>query len=125
MLGNFLNAKSPNQTRVLLNDSASNLSATFHVPDYLKSAPSPSLLKKEVEKNFKYSRLIDVARKQTKDKKRLQCPSFNSFLVSDFGDLSPAAVELQEWLVTAFAKKCEREGARSEGAHHVGNLASI
>jgi hypothetical protein len=95
--------------------TASNLSATFHVPDYMKAAPSPSLLKKEVEKNFKYSRLIDVARKQTKDKKRLQCPSFNSFLVSDFGDLSPAAVELQEWLVTAFAKKCEREGARSDG----------
>ena len=34
---------------------------------------------------------------------------------SDFGDLSPDAIELQEWIVTAFAKKCEREGPRVDG----------
>ena len=27
----------------------------------------------------------------------------------------PDALELQEWLVTAYAKKCEREGARADG----------
>jgi hypothetical protein len=97
--------------------TASSIAATFQVPDYLKATPSPSLLKREAEKNFKYSRLITVAQKQTKEKKRLQCPSFNSFIVSDFGDLSPAAVELQEWIVTAYAKKCERDGARLDGCN--------
>ena len=61
--------------------------------------------------------LVTVAQKQTKEKKRLQCPTFTSFIVSDFGDLSPAAVELQEWIVTAFAKKCEREGSRADGCN--------
>ena len=95
--------------------NASNIAATFELPDYLKVKPSPSLLKREAEKKFKYSRLITVAQKQTKEKKRLKCPTFASFIVSDFGDLSPDALELQEWIVTAFAKKCEREGARVDG----------
>ena len=98
--------------------NVSNIAAAFELPDYLKAKPSPSLLKREAEKNFKYARLITVAQRQTKEKKRLQCPTFTSFIVSDFGDLSPAAVELQEWLVTCFAKKCEREGARAEWMQH-------
>ena len=101
--------------------NVSNIAATFELPDYLKAKPSPSLLKREAEKNLKYSRLITVAQKQTKDKKRLKCPIFNPFIVSDFGDLSPAAIEMQEWLVTAYAKKCEREGARADGC----NLADL
>ena len=40
--------------------TSSNLAATFELPDYLKVQPSPSLLKREAEKNFKYSRLITV-----------------------------------------------------------------
>jgi hypothetical protein len=95
--------------------NASNIAATFEVPDYLKVQPSPSLLKREAEKNLKYSRLVTVAQKQTKEKKRLNCPTFTSFIVSDFGDLSPAAMELQEWIVTAYAKKCDREGSRADG----------
>ena len=79
--------------------NASNIAATFELPDYLKAKPSPSLLKREAEKKLKYSRLITVAQKQTKEKKRLQCPTFASFIVSDFGDLSPDALDLQEWLV--------------------------
>ena len=80
------------------------------------SKPNPvHLLKREAEKNHKYSRLISVAQKQTK--KRLHCPSFNSFIVSDYGDVSPAAIDLQEWLVTAYAKKCEREGATADGCN--------
>jgi hypothetical protein len=98
--------------------NASNIAATFELPDYLKAKPSPSLLKREAEKKFKYSRLITVAQKQTKEKKRLQCPTFSSFIVSDFGDLSPAALELQEWIVAAFAKKCERDGARTDGCNN-------
>ena len=95
--------------------NVSNIASAYELPNYLKVKPSPSLLKREAEKNLKYSRLITVAQKQTKEKKRLQCPTFASFIVSDFGDLSPAAIDLQEWLVTAFAKKCEREGARADG----------
>lgn len=95
--------------------NASNIAATFQVPDYLKVKPSPSLVKRDAEKTFKYSRLITVAQKQTKEKKRLQCPTFSPYIVSDFGDLSPAAIELQEWLVATYAKKCEREGARLDG----------
>ena len=45
--------------------NSSNIAATFELPDYLKVQPSPSLLKREAEKNFKYSRLITVAQKQT------------------------------------------------------------
>jgi len=89
--------------------NAANIASAFELPDYLKAKPSPSLLSREANKNSKYSR-ITVAQRQTKEKKRLQCPMFNSFIVSDFGDLSPAAVELQEWIVTSFAKKCERDG---------------
>ena len=43
--------------------NASSIAATFQVPDYLKVKPSPSLLKREAEKNFKYSRLITVEQK--------------------------------------------------------------
>ena len=101
------------------------IAATFELPDYLKAQPSPSLLKREAEKNFKYSRLITVAQKQTKEKKRLHCPTFTAFIVSDFGDLSPAALELQEWLVTAYAKKCEREGTRADGCNSADLIRSF
>ena len=105
--------------------NSSNIAATFELPDYLKVQPSPSLLKREAEKNFKYSRLITVAQKQTKEKKRLHCPTFTAFIVSDFGDLSPAALELQEWLVTAYAKKCEREGTRADGCNSADLIRSF
>jgi hypothetical protein len=45
--------------------------------------------------------------------------------VSDFGDLSPAAVELQEWLVTAYAKKCERDGTRADGCNSADLIRSF
>ena len=95
--------------------NVSNIAASFELPDFLKSRPSPSLVWKEGEKNHKYSRLITVAQRQTKEKKRLQTPNFSAFIVSDFGDLSPKAIELQEWLVATFAKKCKQEGPRADG----------
>ena len=73
------------------------------------------MLKREAEKNHKYSRLITVAQKQAKEKKRLQAPTFSAFIVSDFGDLSPKAQELQEWIVSAYARKCSSEGQRADG----------
>ena len=39
--------------------------------------------------------------------------------------LHPAAVELQEWLVTAYAKKCEREGARADGCNKADMVRSF
>ncbi len=35
--------------------------------------------------------------------------------MSDFGDLSPSAIDLQEWIVTSYAKKCELDGPRADG----------
>ena len=52
--------------------NAANIASVFELPDYLKVKPSPSLLTRETNKNFKYSRLITVAQRQTKEKKRLQ-----------------------------------------------------
>ena len=40
---------------------------------------------------------------------------FSSFIGPDFGDLSPATIELQEWIVSMYAKKCAREGPRADG----------
>ena len=37
------------------------------------------------------------------------------FVVSDFGELSPAATDLQEWLVDQYKKKCVKQGSRADG----------
>ena len=95
--------------------NSSNLSSLFELPDYMRAAPSPSLLKREAEKIHRYSRLITIAQKQTTERKRLKTPTFAPFIISSFGDLSPQAVELQEWLVAAYGRNCERLGARSDG----------
>ena len=95
--------------------NVNNIVAAYALPDYLRAKPSPSLLKREAEKKHKYSRLITVAQKQAKEKKRLQAPTFSAFIVSDFGDLSPKAQELQEWIVSAYARKCSSEGQRADG----------
>ena len=95
--------------------NVTNIAAAYELPDYLKTAPSPSLLKREAEKNHKYSRLIGIAQRQAKEKKRLQAPSFSAFIGSDFGDLSPVAQDLLEWIVSTYTKKCGREGERADG----------
>ena len=41
-----------------------------------------------------------VAAKQYANHKRSSLPEFAPFVVSDFGEIAPAAVELQEWLVS-------------------------
>ena len=75
----------------------------------------PTTPKRQAEKSHKYSRLITVAQRQTTEKKRLKTPSFAPFIVSSFGDLSPQAVELQEWLVAAYARNCDHIGVRTDG----------
>ena len=96
-----------------------NLSATMsdlhQLPNVLQHDPSPSLLDREALKMEKYSRLVMVARKQHMDGKRNILPSFVPFIVSDFGELSPAATDLQDWLVDQFRKRCAKQGSRADG----------
>ena len=75
--------------------TASNIAATFELPDYLRTKPSPSLLKREPKKNSNTQGLSPLRRKE----KSLQSPTFASFIVSDFGDCLDA-IKLQECLVT-------------------------
>lgn len=60
-----------------------------------------------------------VAKKQHVDGKRNSLPTFAPFVVSDFGELAPAAVDLQEWIVDQFRKKCIKNGARADGCSTV------
>ena len=96
-----------------------NLSAAVAVehvvPDALLHEPSPTLLNKEKHKIEKYSRLIMVATRQYSDGKRASLPKFTPFLVSDFGEMSPAAVELQEWIVEQFRVRLKKQGRRDDG----------
>ena len=63
----------------------------------------------------KYFRLIMVATRQYSDAKRASLPKFTPFLVSDFGEMSPAAVELQEWIVEQFRVRLKKQGRRDDG----------
>ena len=59
--------------------------------------------------------MVAVARKQAAEKKTKQAPRFVAIAVSDYGELSPMATDLCEWLVQQFRLKCEREGKRADG----------
>ena len=83
------------------------------LPDALQYDPSPTLLDREAKKVEKYSRLVLMAKKQHMDGKRSSLPSFVPFVVSDFGELSPA--DLQERIVEQFRRKCVKQGARANG----------
>ena len=56
-----------------------------------------------------------VAAKQHADGKRASLPKFSPFLVSDFGEMSPAATDLQEWLIEQYRLKLKKEGRRNDG----------
>ena len=73
------------------------------LPRYWEQDPGPTLLEREAEKCAKYSRLVMIAAKQHLDGKRSTVPVFTPFVVSNFGELAPAAIELQEssWRVQA------------------------
>jgi hypothetical protein len=73
------------------------------------------LLDREALKVEKYSRLVMVAKKQHADKKRFSLPTFIPFAVSDIGELSPAASDLQEWIVEQYRRKCAKEKSRADG----------
>ena len=81
------------------------------LPRAWEHEPSPTLLGRETEKCSKYGRLV----KQHADGKRSSSPVFAPFVVSDFGELAPAAVELQEWLVNQYRRRCTKLGHRADG----------
>jgi hypothetical protein len=99
--------------------SKRNLSAAVasaeSLPDALQYDPSPSLIDREIMKVEKYSRLVLMAKKQHADGKRTVLPTFAPFVVSDFGELSPAATDLQEWIVEQFRRKCVKNKCRTDG----------
>ena len=94
---------------------AAHVSDAILVPDPFKLDPSPTLINRCAAKISKYSRLVVVARKQAAEKKRKQAPRFVAIAVSDYGELSPMATDLCEWIVQQFRLKCEREGKRADG----------
>jgi hypothetical protein len=67
--------------------------------------PSPTILQREKSKMEKYSRLMLLARKQTEEGKRRIMPTFHPVVCSDFGELGPAAIQLQEWIVGAYRRR--------------------
>ena len=90
--------------------------AELHLlPDALQGDPSPTLLKREIEKIEKYSRLVLVAKKQHAENKRISIPKFTPFIVSDCGELAPLAYDLLEWIVEQFRLKCAKAGRRADG----------
>jgi hypothetical protein len=94
---------------------SASVASSHNVPDALQFAPSPALLDREAIKVEKYSRLVMVAKKQHADKKRFSLPTFIPFAVSDIGELSPAASDLQEWIVEQYRRKCAKDKSRPDG----------
>ena len=66
------------------------------LPKAWNQDPGPTLLERQSEKCAKYGRLVMIAAKQHLDGKRASIPVFAPFVVSDFGELAPNAVDLQE-----------------------------
>jgi hypothetical protein len=95
--------------------SSSALAEDHVIADVLVHEPSPTLLSREVFKREKYSRLVMVAAKQHADGKRASLPSFSPFIVSDLGELSPSATDLQEWIVEQYRVKLKKQGRRDDG----------
>ena len=56
-----------------------------------------------------------IAAKQHMDGKRSTLPVFVPFVVSDFGELAPDAIDLQKWLVNQFRLRCIKLGRRPDG----------
>ena len=105
-----------NELKAVAKKNLSTAVANSHgIPDALQFAPSPALLDRETKKVEKYSRLIMVAKKQYADGKRFSLPTFAPFAVSDVGELSPAATDLQEWIVEQYRRKCAKDKARKDG----------
>ena len=91
------------------------LSDMHMLPKACDRVPSPTLLDREAEKSSKYGRLVMIAAKQHLDGKRSTLLAFVPFVVSDFGELAPAAIDLQEWIVNQYRLRCIKLGRRDDG----------
>jgi hypothetical protein len=100
---------------VLARNVSTSTTNSLSAIDAPKFQASPILMERTVAKVEKYSRLLWIAKKQTQQKKRKQSPLFAAFSVSDYGELSPAASELVDWLVDQHRHSCEKMGPRSDG----------
>ena len=94
---------------------SSALAEEHIISDLLVHEPSPILVSRESLKSEKYSRLVMVATKQHADGRRASLPSFSPFIVSDLGELAPAATGLQEWIVEQYRLKLKKQGRRDDG----------
>jgi hypothetical protein len=94
---------------------STHVAALHMLPDALQGDPSPTLVKRELEKIDKYSRLVLVAKKQVSEGKRNTLPKFTPFIFSDCGELAPMAYDLQEWIVEQYRRKCASGGHRADG----------
>ena len=94
---------------------STSTAAALASTDVLKFQASPIVLERSTAKCEKYSRLVWIAKKQTVQKKRRQAPQFSAFCVSDFGELSPSAFNMLDWLVDKRRSLAERAGPRSDG----------
>ena len=84
---------------VMARNVSASTAAALATTDVLKFQASPIVLDRTIAKNEKYSRLLWIAKKQAQQKKRRQAPQFSAFCVSDFGELSPSAFNILDWLV--------------------------
>ena len=74
--------------RVINAQISERVATSLEVPDPFLSEPSPTLLERTKVKIEKYSRLLLVAKRQVREKKRKVLPVFSTFAVSDLGDVS-------------------------------------
>ena len=58
---------------------------------------------------------MTAAKQQHADGKRASKPTFSPFIVSDFGEMAPAATDLQEWIVEQYRIKLKKQGRRADG----------
>ena len=100
---------------VMARNISTSTATALSAADVLKFQSSPILLERTTARNEKYSRLLWIAKKQAQQKKRKQAPQFSTFCVSDFGELSPSAIILLDWLVDKRRSLAEQAGARADG----------
>jgi hypothetical protein len=100
---------------VMARNVSTSTAAALAATDVLKFQASPIVLERATAKNEKYSRLLWIAKKQTQQKKRRQAPQFSAFCVSDFGELSPSAFTMLDWLVDKRRSLAERASPRADG----------
>jgi hypothetical protein len=100
---------------VMARDISASTTSALAMVDPLRQQPSPLLIERSAAKKEKYSRLLWIAKKQSQQKKRMQAPSFAAFAVSGFGELSPSALELLDWIGDQHRRLCEQMGPRADG----------